>query len=329
MGIVVVLLAGAVVVAGFVLGAGTGPASTFGEADDESPTSAPPSAKVDLTAFKGEHLCSALAPATLDKLVPEAEENPKDTNYGDEKVVECEWNSGSQEEQRLERNRTLSVELNSFADSKSPERKFAYERKLAEDRPKTNDAFAYDELKDIPGLGEAAFGYTYSTSEGALSNGADLTVRIPGGVVIIKYYGFDRAHGLDGKRSAVSSDTMMDGARTAARKITAAFENDKKAAQYETPTTGDQIRQRPIKNVPDLGDGAFSQVREVKMGSQHSRTGQVWFLTGNRIVEVIYEGSQVRNKPGTETTTTPLDENVVSAYAKVIAASLPKRIAGD
>ncbi|MFC4009476.1 hypothetical protein ACFOY2_19780 [Nonomuraea purpurea] len=437
-GVAVVLFLGVAAAGVFALlpdGNGAGIAAVADEADDdESRTDARPSvtakakAKVDLTVFKGEHICSALAPETLKKLVPEAEENPADGTFGPIKTAKCEWKSGDQANQRTERNRMLNVELTTtIRGEDGPEEDFARDREVAEEASgKTiRGGFTYDELRDVPGIGEAAFANTFAES-GAdrLSNGAEMTVRVAGGVVTVLYLGHDQTGGVFGKRSAVSSDTMMNGAKSAAKEIVAvlakkpvearvaerltgdirgqdlckvvprqlidkhtpnptvdaknrsnsnsrngkikeascswsgrpvpgqegptylfsrlnvlvstvekqpgaAFAGEKKAAQYQPSNPTGGVREGPVKNVSGLGEAAFSQAVETKLGEQHSRTGQVWFLTGKRIVQVRYEGSKALRTPGAALSTTPLEERVVSAAAKTIAEGLSARIAGD
>ncbi|WP_158578425.1 hypothetical protein [Spongiactinospora rosea] len=437
-GLAAVLLIGVVAVGAFGLLSDPGQGTAAPTASDDTDTASDPgkeresesrpegTAKVDLTAFKGEHICSALTPATLDKLVPEGEENPSDANFGDQKDAKCEWKSGEQAG-KTERNRTLTVALTSFTGPQdNAERKLARERENAELRAKSgSDAgYAYDELKDLPGIGEAAFGTTYRSPEpDRLMTGADLTFRVPGGVVIVEYRGFDRAAGLYGKRSAISPQTVMDGAQTVAKEIIAALEKkpgdagpigrltgkirgqdlckvvakqtvdqltpnasvnaknwstsnrahgtirsvhcawashpdaspgatyrlsrltievntyerepgeafarERKTAQYRATTKNGLSRSGPVREIPGLAEGAFSQVTEVKMGSQHSRGGQVWFLTGDRIVRVEYAGSKTTTSLSTDVTAKPLDEQVVSDAARKVAQSLPAHIAGN
>ncbi|MEU6714756.1 hypothetical protein ABZ897_25120 [Nonomuraea sp. NPDC046802] len=433
-GVVVVLFVGAVAVGASALlpgGKGTATTTTAADADDdESGSDAPPSpkakaeAEVDLTAFNGEHICSALAPETLKKLVPEAEENPDNGVFGPMKAAECEWESGDQSDQRVERYRTLKVDLTSFIrPDADAEWKFNQERKKAEVLSGKTSGFVFDQMRDVPGIGEAAFGNTFGSEAGRYASGAEIVVRVAGGVVIVNYLGWNREGGALGKRSTVSTDMMMNGAKTVAKEIVAAlkkkpaeartidrltgdirgqdvckvvaqesvdkivpnhsvsarnssssdrlygksrlascdwesrpsrdqgatyvfsrltvevttverrpgdaFAGEKKAAQGQARRSDDQVREGPVKNLSGLGEAAFSQVREVKMGEQHSRAAQVWFLTGNRIVHVSYDGSRAPNRPGAGISTTPLAESAVYAAAETIAKGLPSRIGGN
>jgi hypothetical protein len=130
-----------------------------------------------------------------------------------------------------------------------------------------------------------------------------------------------------GKGTAYMLATLTVRVSTYEKASRASFESDRKAARTTVAGAGEK---GPLTNLPGLGEAAFLQVVESKMGAQHAREGKVTFLTGRRVVEVVYRGSRAAaNNPDVDDIgTTALGANVVAEAAESVARTLPARIAG-
>ncbi|TLF81748.1 hypothetical protein FE391_06245 [Nonomuraea sp. KC401] len=139
----------------------------------------------------------------------------------------------------------------------------------------------------------------------------------------VDYSGYHRKNGRYGKRSAISSATVMNGAVTVAKELTAVLAKKPagtRTVERLTVTSAGKdvckvVAQQTVDHVTPKAT-VTARNRNTTDPSTAGPTGQATLLTGRRIVEVAYRGAMAPNRPGAGIATTPPDANVVSAAAE-------------
>ncbi|MFC4912838.1 hypothetical protein [Actinomadura gamaensis] len=141
-------------------------------------------------------MCNAVSQATLDRLVPKAEQPPTSGAYPSQRYTYCDWRSAASAQpgakRIVERGVMVAVRLHTDDDAAKADFDAAWQGALHSSGTTSLGTLRSDNTTRLGGIGDQAF-FTHRTAVSGLGKlgTAEETVRIHNAVVIVSYRGRD------------------------------------------------------------------------------------------------------------------------------------------